>query len=276
MMLIKKFFVRLFLYLVAAFFLVIFGFPFLFMVFTSFKNQEQYLQNYWMPPTSLYLKNFASVFEMDFIRYFGNSLLVSVISVAAIVFLGSMAAYALSTMKFKLNTVIMLLFLSGMMIPAHTFLIPTYVLTNEMGMQDMTIGLIGPYISFGLPIAVYIMSGFFKEVPPSISESAIMDGASPFLVFMRIMLPLSLPAISTVAIYNFLASWNEFIVALTLINSSSQKTLSLGIREFFAMQTVNIPAVVTAILVGSLPVMVFYFAAQEQVIRGLSSGAVKE
>ena len=193
-----------------------------------------------------------------------------------IIFLGSMAAYALATMKFKLNAAIMMLFLAGMMIPIHTALIPTYVLTNELGLQDKTIGLIGPYISFGLPISIYIMSGFFRQVPASIRESAIVDGAPPFLVYARIMLPLSMPAVATVAIYNFLASWNEFIFALTLISSTSQKTLSIGIREFSAFESVNIPAVVTAILVGSLPVMIFYFFAQEQVINGLSSGAVKE
>ena len=120
------------------------------------------------------------------------------------------------------------------------------------------------------------MSGFFRQVPASIRESAIVDGAPPFLVYARIMLPLSMPAVATVAIYNFLASWNEFIFALTLISSTSQKTLSIGIREFSAFESVNIPAVVTAILVGSLPVMIFYFFAQEQVINGLSSGAVKE
>jgi raffinose/stachyose/melibiose transport system permease protein len=266
---------HLFVYCLAFFFLILFGFPFLFMLFTSFKDQGQYLKNYWLPPTSFYFGNFVNIIEPTFLRYFFNTAMVSILSVAGVVSFGSMVAYALTVIKFRLSPVILLIFLAGMMIPTHTALIPTYFLTIEIGMQDKTLGLLGPYISFGLPIAVYIMSSFFKDVPGSIRESAVVDGASPFVVYSRIIMPLSLPAISTVAIYNFLFCWNEFIFALTLVTRTSQKTLSIGIREFSAFQAVNIPNVITAIFVGSLPVMVFYFLAQEQVINGLSSGAVK-
>jgi raffinose/stachyose/melibiose transport system permease protein len=102
-----------------------------------------------------------------------------------------------------------------------------------------------------------------------------MDGASHLRIYWNIMLPLSTPAISTVGIYWFLTCWNEFIYSLTLISSNANKTLPLGIREFYGVETVNIPAVLTAILIGSLPVMLFYFFAQEKVINGLSAGAVK-
>ena len=169
-----------------------------------------------------------------------------------------------------------MLFLVGMMIPAHTTLIPIFALNRELGLLDKAYGLIGPYTSFAIPISVFIMTGFFREVPKSIQESAHIDGASFFRIYGQIMLPLSLPAISTVAIFNFLFCWNEFIFGLTLINSPEQKTLPIGIREFYGTESVNIPAVLTAVLVASLPVMLFYFMCQEQVIRGLSAGAVKE
>ena len=266
---------KVFLYLSALFFLVIFGFPFIFVLFTSLKDEAGYIQDFWGPPKHLFFGNFQAVLQADFLTYFLNSLLVSLTTVAATIFIGSMAAYALATMKFKLNGPVLLLFLMGMMIPIHITLIPIYTLTRDLGMYDKVFGLIGPYISFALPIAIYIMTGFFKEVPVSIRESAIIDGAPPFLVYAKIMLPLSLPAVSTIGIYNFLQTWNEFIFGLTLINSASQKTLPLGIKDFYALQAVNIPAVITAIFVGSLPVMLFYFLAQEQVIQGLSSGAVK-
>jgi raffinose/stachyose/melibiose transport system permease protein len=124
-------------------------------------------------------------------------------------------------------------------------------------------------------VAVYILTSFFKEISKSIQESAVIDGASHFRIYWNIMLPMSTPAISTVAIFNFLYFWNEFIFALTLINSSSKKTLPLGMREFYGAETVNIPGVLTAILIGSLPVILFYMLAQERVINGLSAGAVK-
>lgn len=264
------------LYLIALVFLVVFGFPFIFVLLTSFKDQGAYIQDFWGPPKTLYFGNFQSVFEAHFIVYFLNSLLVSCVSVALTIFIASMASYALATMKFKLNGPVFLLFLMGMMIPVHTTLIPIYTLTRELGMIDRVYGLIGPYTSFAIPISIYIMTGFFREIPGSIQESAMIDGAGPFRIYAGIMMPLSLSAISTVGIYNFLYSWNEFIFGLTLINSTEQKTLPLGIREFYGMETVNIPGVITAILVGSLPVILFYFCAQEYVIRGLSSGAVKE
>lgn len=276
MEMIKKGLVRFILYFSAIIFLLVFGYPFIFVLFTSFKDQGDYISSFWGPPQKMYLGNFQAVFNIDFLVYFKNSLIVAVISVGLAIFIASMASYAIATMKFKLSPVVFMMFLLGMMIPVHTTLIPIYTLTSQIHMLDSITGLIGPYTSFSIPISVYIMTNFFKEVPKSILESAEIDGASPFRRFITIMMPLSKSALSTIGIFNFLYCWNEFIFSLTLINSTSQKTLPLGIREFYGMETVNIPGVITAILVGSLPVILFYFFAQEQVIRGLSSGAVKE
>jgi raffinose/stachyose/melibiose transport system permease protein len=119
------------------------------------------------------------------------------------------------------------------------------------------------------------MTSFFKEVPSSIQESAVIDGAIPLRIYWSIMLPISVPAISTSAILNFLGFWNEFILAMTMINSTNKKTLPLGLRDFYGTESINIPSVLTAVLVGSLPVIIFYIFAQEKVINGLSAGAVK-
>ncbi len=264
------------LYFVAILFLIIFGFPFVFVLITSIKDQNGYMQSFWNIPSTFYIGNFIAVFKANFLRYLFNSLFVAGISVSLAIFIASMASFALATMKFKLNKAVFMLFLVGMMIPAHTTLIPIFALNRQLGLLDKTYGLIGPYTSFAIPISVFIMTGFFKEVPKSIQESAYIDGASVFRIYGQIMLPLSLPAVSTVAIFNFLACWNEFIFGLTLINSPSQKTLPIGIREFYGAESVNIPAILTAVLVASLPVMIFYFLCQEQVIKGLSAGAVKE
>lgn len=264
------------LYAVALFFLVLFGFPFVVTLIMSFKSQADYMTgNYWGLPSKIFFGNFQKVFASDFLVYFRNSLIVSLSSVLIILIAASMAGYAFSKLKFKASKPLFLLFLVGMMIPVHTTLIPIYQLTKRIGLTDTLPGLIGPYISFGLPLGIYILTNFFEEVPKSIQESALIDGASHFTIYRKILMPLSTPAISTVAIYCFLTSWNEFIYALTLINSKTMKTLPLGIRDFYGVETVNIPSVITAILVGSLPVMLFYFFAQEKVINGLSAGAVK-
>ena len=148
-------------------------------------------------------------------------------------------------------------------------------MTKSLGLNNTYPGLILPYVSFGLPVAIYIMTSFFKEVPASIQESAVIDGASPFRIYLNIMLPISTPAISTAAILNFLSFWNEFILAMTMINSTVRRTLPLGLRDFYGTESVNIPSVLTVVLVGSFPVIFFYMFAQERVINGLSAGAVK-
>ena len=263
-------------YVIAAAFLVLFGFPFILMLTMSFKSQAEYMAgNYWGLPQKFFLGNYARVLFSNFNIYFLNSAIVSVVSVIVSVIIASMAGYVLAKMRFRFSPAILLLFVVGMMIPVHTTLIPIYQMTRSLHLTDSLGGLVGPYVSFGLPVAVFILTNFFEEVPKSLQESAMMDGASHLRVFWNIMMPMSTPAISTVAIINFLYFWNEFIFAMTLINTSSKKTLPLGMREFYGAETVNIPVVLTAILVGSLPVIIFYMCAQDRVINGLSAGAVK-
>ena len=263
-------------YTIALFFLIIFGFPFIVTVFMSLKSMPDYMSgNFWGLPASIYFGNLQKVIFSRFNLYFFNSVFVSAISVTLTVLIATLAGYAFAKMKFRLSPVVFTLFIIGMLIPVHTTLIPIYQLTSAMRLTDRLLGLVAPYISIGLPVAIYIMTSFFREVPNSIQESAFIDGASSLRIYWQIMLPISVPAVSTVSILNFLTYWNEFIYALTLINTSSRRTLPLGIREFYGVETVNIPAVFAAILVASLPVMLFYIFAQEKVINGLSAGAVK-
>jgi raffinose/stachyose/melibiose transport system permease protein len=263
------------LYSVASFFLLINGYPFFFLITTSFKSQMDYMMNIWSFPKSVYLDNYRLVLEPGFMRYFINSAVVTAIAVTLIIISASLASYVFARMEFKFKNVLFIIFVSGMMIPIHTTLIPVYVLINKLGLYNSLQGLIGPYVSFGIPIAIFIMTGFFKEVSKEIVEAATIDGCSHLMIYSKIMFPLSVPAIATVAIYNFLAIWNEFIYALILLNDKKLKTIPLGLREFYGVETVNIPGILTAILVAALPVMLFYFFAQEKVVNGLVSGAVK-
>ena len=263
------------LYLISFLFLISTGYPFVFVLITSFKTKLEYLMNLWKFPAQMYFGNYAKVFSPDFLRYFVNSFVVGSISVTLVLIAASMASFAFAKMKFRLNKYLFIMFVAGMMIPVHTTLIPIYVLINKLGLFDSLPGLIGPYTSFALPVAIFILTQFFREVPKELEEAARIDGCSLFMTFRKIMLPLATPAIATVAIYNFLQMWNEFIYALVLINTPAKKTLPLGIREFYGLETVNIPGIITAIAIGTLPVLLIYFFAQEKVINGLASGAVK-
>jgi len=263
-------------YLLAAFFLVIFGFPFVITLFMSLKSMQEYMTgNFWGFPKHIYFGNLKRILFSTFNLYIVNSVFVSAIAVSVTTLIASMAGYAFAKLKFRLSPFVFLLFITGMMIPVHTTLIPIYQLTKAMGLTDRLLGLVFPYISIGLPVAIYIITTFFKDVPDSIQESAFIDGASSFRIYWSIMLPISVPAISTVTILNFLSYWNEFIYALTLINTGAKRTIPLGIKDFYGAETVNIPAIFATILIASLPVIIFYMIAQEKVINGLSAGAVK-
>ena len=271
----KRNLIKVMLYACCLLVLVITGFPFIFLLINSFKDMQEYLKNIWQLPSKLFLGNYQAVFKPDFLRYFVNSTLVSAVSVFLIVLTSSMISFAFAKMKFKGANVLYFLIIAGMMIPIHTTLIPTFTLLSSIHLNDSLVGLCGPYISYNIPISVFILTQFFKEIPKEIEEAAIIDGCSTVGVFHRIILPLSGAGLSTVTVYTFLNIWNEFTYANVLINTTAKKTLPLGIREFYGFQSVNIPAVLTAILVGSLPVILLYFCASEKVVNGLTQGAVK-
>ncbi len=272
---IKRGLIKSILYFICFLITIITGFPFVFLLINSFKGMPEYFLNVWMFPKDFILENYQRVMKLDFLRYFGNSLFVSVVGVFTIVVVSAMISFSFAKMQYKFKNLLYFFIIAGMMIPVHTTLIPTFTLLSDLGMSDSLIGLLGPYISYNIPISVFILTQFFKEIPKEIEEAAIIDGCGTFKIFTKMIIPLSGPGISTVVVYTFLNIWNEFINANVLITTPSKKTLPLGIREFYGFQTINIPAILTAILVGSLPVILVYFFAQEKVINGLTSGAVK-
>lgn len=271
----KQYLTKTILYIICLLILVVTGFPFIFLLINSFKDMPGYLQGAWSLPDKLFLGNYKAVFQPEFLRYFLNSALVAAISVFLIVIVSSMISFAFAKMEFRGKNILYFVIIAGMMIPVHTTLIPTFTLLSNIGLNDSLIGLCGPYISYNIPISVFILTQFFKEIPKEVEEAAIIDGCSTVKVFTKIIMPLSGAGLSTVVVYTFLNIWNEFINANILINTTSKKTLPLGIRDFYGFETVNIPAVLTAILVGSLPVIILYFCAQEKVVNGLTQGAVK-
>lgn len=244
------------------------------MVSASFKTSGEFLSNpFWLPETAT-MENFGGLWTPEFGRYFMNSIVITGVSVVGTVTLGTLAAYPLSRMNLRMNPLILVLFLAGMMIPIHVTLIPIYVLTQELGLFDNIAALFGPFIAFNLPITVYIMVGFFKQVPESILSAARIDGAGVWTVFRRILVPLSVPAISTVAIVNFIAIWNDFIFPLVLLNDSGNYPLPLGLSDFASQYRIDVPGTMAALVVASLPTILFFLVAQEKVVAGLGAGAI--
>ncbi len=263
------------LYILALLLLVFTGFPFLFMVSTSFKTQSDFFEKPFSLFSSFDIRNYSSVFEMGISKYFFNSLIVSVVAVVVVMFIAALASYPLSRMNFKFNKPLFLLFISGMMLPIHATLIPIFKLSESMGVYDTLWALIGPYIAFSLPISIFILTQFMQEIPKSLEDAAKIDGCTPFGIFRRVILPILTPALMTVLIYNFIHLWNEFIFALVLISSPENRTIPLGLQDFYGEFSVNIPGLMSALTLFSLPILIVYFFSQEKVVKGLAGGSVK-
>ncbi|MBM7553443.1 carbohydrate ABC transporter permease [Thalassobacillus pellis] len=263
------------LYMLAIFLLLFTGLPFLIMVSASFKTQMEFMSSPWSWPDKFSFENYRLLFESEFFRFFYNSVIVSVISVVAVIILAAMASYPLARMKFRLSRPLFILFLVGMMIPIHTTLIPIFLLTKNLGLYDSIWALPGPYIAFALPVSIVIFTQFLKELPKELEESAKMDGCGHFRLFWKILFPLLTPAVATVAIYNFIQIWNEFIFALVLTTSPENATLPLGLREFYGQFSVNVPGIMAALTLGSLPLLLIYLVAQEKIVKGIAAGSVK-
>jgi raffinose/stachyose/melibiose transport system permease protein len=266
---------KILLYVIALLFLLFAAYPFLYMVATSLKSQSEFFTHPVTLLPSFNIENYLLVFELGMSKYFMNSIIVSVISVFVTVILAAMAAYPHARMRFRLNRPLFLLILAGMMIPVHTTLIPIFILSKEIGLYDTLGALIGPYIAFSLPISVFILTQFMQEIPKELEEAGRMDGCTHFGLFWKILFPLLTPAIATIAIYNAIHIWNEFVFALVLTTSPSNMTLPLGLREFYGEFMINIPGIMAALTLGTLPLLIVYFVAQEKVVRGLSAGAMK-
>ena len=210
-------------------------------------------------------------------QLYWNSIYISTVSMVVTVIISALAGYALGRIDFFGRRVIYVLILVGLTIPLQIALIPLFVNLRVLGLLNTPLALIGPYTGFGLAFGTYIMKGFFEELPKELEEAARIDGANEFRIFGMIMLPLTRPALATVAIFLFLQNWNEFLFALTFITQESMRTMPTGIyalvsTEFYG----NYPILAAALTLFSLPVLALYFLFQQQFIEGLTAGAIKQ
>jgi raffinose/stachyose/melibiose transport system permease protein len=262
--------------LLALIWLAVTTLPFLFVVVTSLKTQQEtFSEPVWALPTQVFFGNYLAVLRGPYLTYFGNSVLVVGVSVLLIVLLSAMAAYVFARMHFRLNKLLFGLVIAGMIVPLHATLVPIYLLTRNLGLYDTQFALIGPYVALSLPISIFILTEFMRQIPRELEEAAQLDGCGPFKIFWRIFFPLSTPGLATVAIYNGIALWNEFIFAYMLTSTPAHRTLPLAVWDFQGQYSSNIPAMLAVVTMTSLPLIVAYAFGQERLIRGMMAGSLK-
>ncbi|EET62127.1 ABC transporter, permease protein [Marvinbryantia formatexigens DSM 14469] len=250
--------------------------PFIFMVLNSFKEKfEMLTKGVFTLPDSFYIDNYVEVITGNFGRFFINSVIVLAVSLTLLLLVAACASYPLSRFKFKLNGPIYALIVACMSIPVHVTLIPIFKMTRSMGLYDSIWALIGPYVAMGVPISVFILTGFMKGIPKEIEESAEIDGCNKIQMFFKMILPLSKPGLSTLAIYNGVNMWNEFSFAYTLTQSAENRTLPLAVWEFRGRYSMNTPMIMAVLVLTLLPMLILFIFAQDKLIKGMTAGAVK-
>ncbi|MCL1795871.1 MAG: carbohydrate ABC transporter permease [Clostridia bacterium] len=273
----KKWTVRLLIAIVAMAWLVIAFTPFFFAVVTSLKTQmELFTGNVFTLPKRIYWGNYLEILTTGTLfRYLRNSAVVVGISLVLTLAASAGAAYPLARFSFRGKQPMNLTVLAGMAIPLHATLIPVFLMSRDIGLYDTLWALIGPYVAFNIPMSAFILTGFMKTIPREMEEAAEIDGCGRFRTFFMVVLPLSAPGMATLAIYNSVMMWNEFIFALVLTQSTSVRTLPLSIWEYQGQYTSNQPMILAALTLSALPIVLAFAIGQDRLIRGMMAGAVK-
>ena len=252
-------------------------YPFIWLVLFSFKsNGEIFGSNVVGLPDKLLWENYQSAFTSGKVGlYFLNSALVTVVTIIISSIVAAMASYAIVRMKWKLSGITLVFFLMGLMIPIHAALLPLFMFFSKIKQLNSYWSLILPYVGFAIPMAIYIFSGFLRDIPKEMEESALLDGCNIYNSFFRIILPLIKPAVATVAIFTFLSSWNELMFAVTFISKWQFRTLTVGIQQMVGQYTTSWGPIGAGLVIATIPTLVIYCLLSNQVQKSLITGAVK-
>ena len=220
--------------------------------------------------------NFTDAWRIgNFSSTYRNSVILALIKVPLGVLIAAMLAYALSKLKIRFARIIMFAVFLGLTIPIYITIVPNFITLRSFGLTDSLVGLTGPYLAFGLPFCVLVLQSFFRQVPDEIIEAAKIDGAGPWRIFFTIMLPLSTPALVTVAILDGVSTWNELLMALIILNSENSKTVPVGLLNFQGQFANNNTGLAAGILIAVVPILIAYILMQRWIVGGLTAGATK-
>jgi multiple sugar transport system permease protein len=252
-------------------------FPFYWLINISLKTGNDLLSSSLFPPHPT-LKNYKSIFENpDFTKALRNSAVVALSTTVLALMVGSFCAYALARLKLRGKAAILAIVLTISTFPQIAIAAPLFKLWSDIGLFNTWLGLIIPYLTFALPLSVYILVSFFKEIPKDLEEAALVDGATHFQAFRKVVVPLAAPGLATAGILTFIGAWNEFLLAVTLTSSSKARTVPAAIAFFTGATEHEVPfgSISAASVVISVPLILLVLFFQKRIVAGLTAGAVK-
>lgn len=249
--------------------------PLAWIILNSLKTNPEMFKDSLALPEVWKFENYVKAWNMGLYRYFGNSLLVSSLSLCGILVLSSFLAYGLTRFRAKGSNVIFLIVLGGMALSEQIALVPLYKILKAIHLYDTYAAVILPYIAFRIPFTVFLMRAYFISIPVELEEAAVVDGYNSLQIFTKIIVPISKPLFASCAIVNLNFVWNEFLFANVFLNHKEIQTIPIGLMTFKGDLKVDYTTTLAGLVIASLPLILLFLCMSKQFVRGLTSGAVK-
>lgn len=251
-------------------------YPLFNMIISSFKSTRDIIRTPLALPKEINIKNYVDVWvNKNFGKYFFNSLLLTSIAMFFVVLLGSMAGFGLSRYRFKGNTLLYMLFLSGIMLPLKAAVIPLFMIIKTLNLMNHPLSVLLVFIAMGIPSTVFILSGFMRTIPHELEQAARIDGCSDLRIYSQIIMPICMPSIALITIYNAVPIWNDFFFPLVFLRSDAYKTLPLGLSSFIGQHSTKWELLFTGLCIAIIPMIILYLFMSKYFIKGMTSGAIK-
>ncbi|MFZ5353303.1 MAG: carbohydrate ABC transporter permease [Bacillota bacterium] len=258
------------------FFLLYTLLPMVWLVISSLKTNTELMGSPFSLPAKLQFSNYVNAFSVSGLStLFLNSVIISLSATFLNVIVAAMASFAISRFNFRFKEGLFTIFVTGILVPINALMVPYFTLINKLNLYDKKLGLILTYAAIGIPMSIYIIRGFMNTIPIELEEAAVLEGCSFYKRFLKIIFPLSRTGLVTAGTFQFLLCWNEFIYAMLLTSSVGSRTIQLGVRYFSNQFTTDYTSMYAAIVISIIPSIVGYMIFQDQIISGLTSGAVK-
>lgn len=250
--------------------------PLLLMVANSFRTTSSMNSDPLGLPWPINVDSYRTAWtDGHFGEYFTNSVLVTVGAVALSTTVSTMAAYALARCRSRVFVVLESLFISGLMLPIHLAILPIFHLLDGFGLLDSRLGLMLVYAASGVPFSIFVLTTFFRQLPPELEEAARIDGANSWQMFLRIMVPMVRPAVATVVVFRFVPIWNDFLFPLVLLRSQEKLTVPVGLTTFFNEFSTEWSPLFAGLVIATVPLIVLFLVATKQIVAGLTAGMSK-
>jgi raffinose/stachyose/melibiose transport system permease protein len=251
--------------------------PLVWLFYSSFKPHADIIRNAFALPKGLFRQNYTEAWRLAHLgTLILNSIFYSTVTTVIVTLLALATGYGFAKFRYRISRVLFSFYTLGLLIVVHSVLVPLFVMETRLHIADTRLGVLVPYVAFGLPFMVFLANSYIRGIPDSLQEAAVIDGASYLLIFRRIIVPVATPVTATMLIFSFLSTWNELVLMLTLTSNEALRSIPAGLLSFSSGRTQNYGLQFAALVIATGPMILFYALFHNQLARGFAAGALKE